>query len=99
MLPINHGTSHGETNRMHINILYVEHYIYNNVEYYMCIYGICIYIWVETIKLLIISKGITNLIQKIVEPYMHNKCGIIYLLEAYIFVIHILYVDYYNISR
>ena len=58
MLPINHGTSHGETNRMHINILYVEHYIYNNVEYYM--YGRCIYLWVETIKLFIISKGITK---------------------------------------
>ena len=46
MLPINHGTSHGETNRMHIyiNILYVEPHIYNNVEYHM--YGRCIYIFV-----------------------------------------------------
>ena len=99
MLPINHGTSHGETNRMHINILYVEHYIYNNVEYYIWEMYIYIYIWVETIKLLIISKGITNLIQNLVEPYMHNKCRIIYMLETYTFVIHILYVDYYNISR
>ena len=34
---------------------------------------IYIHIWLETIKLLIISKGITNLIQKLVEPYMHIK--------------------------
>ena len=38
--------------------------------------------WVETFKSLIISKGITNLIQKIVEPYMHNKCRIIDMLET-----------------
>ena len=41
---------------IYINILYVEHYIYNNVEYYMCIYWRCIYIWVEPIKLLIITE-------------------------------------------
>ena len=60
---------------------------------------IYIHIWLETIKLLIISKGITNLIQKLVEPYMHIKCRIIYMLKTYTFVIHILYVDHYNISR
>ena len=53
----------------------------------ICAYmgDVYIYIWVETIKLLIISKGITNLIQKIVEPCILKENGI-YMIWSHIYI-------------
>ena len=70
---------------IYINILYVEHYIYNNEEYYIYMS--------RTYKVTYNHgkvQGETNLIQVIMKPYIHNNVEL-YICwgHIYIFVIYI----------